>query len=365
MEKRRGTRKGGSMAKKLKVGIVGAGGIAQFGHIPSFQKLAEVEVVALADPNKEKLEMVAKRFQIPETFADYRELIGKKEIDIISICSPNYLHKEQAILALSAGKDVLCEKPVAMNSKETEEILIKVKKTGRKFMVAFLHRFSSASVFLRKIINRGEFGDIYYARAGCLRRRGIPGLGGWFTNKKLSGGGPLIDVGVHVLDKTYWLMDAPKPVSVIGVTYQKFKKIATDGSWPPPDSRVGDKFTGPFDVEDLAGAFIRFANGATLVLEASWAGNSQTGLTYDLFGTKAGAREDDSGLKIFGEDFGVLTDTVPDLPSVNLCDAEIKDFVSCIREGRAPITTPAEILAVSKIIEGIYRSASSGREVRL
>ena len=353
------------MAKRLKVGIVGAGGIAQYGQIPGFQKLAEVEVVALADPNKEKLETVAKKFQIPETFVDYRELIGKKEVDIISICSPNYLHKEQAVLALSAGKDVLCEKPVAMNSRETEEILTTVKKTGRKFMVAFPHRFSSASTFLKKMIDRGEFGDIYYAKAGCLRRRGIPGLGGWFTTKKFSGGGPLIDVGVHVLDKTCWLMGAPRPVSVTGVTYQKFKKIATDGGWPPPDSRVGDKFTGTFDVEDLSGAFIRFENGATLVLEASWAGNSQTGLTYDLFGTKAGAREDASGLKIFGENSGVLTDTVPELPSVNVYDAEIKDFVSCVREGRAPVTTPAEILAVSKIIEGIYRSASTGREVRL
>jgi len=352
--------------RKLKVGIIGAGGIAQAGHIPGFQKAPDVEVSAICDPNIAKADAVAKKFGIRETFGDYRKMLQQKDINIISICSPNYFHKEQAIAALSSGRDVLCEKPVSVNSAETREILKVVSQTNRKFMVAFPHRFSTASVFLKKLISEGEFGQVYYARANYLRRRGIPGLGGWFTARKLSGGGPLIDVGVHILDKTYWLMGAPKPISVTGVTFQKFKKVATDGGWPPLETRdPGEKYDGVFDVEDLAAAFIRFDNGAALSLEASWAGNSETVMTCSLFGEKAGAREDASGLTIFGEKAGVLTDTVASLPEVNVYDEEIKDFLSCVREDRPPITTPAQILAVSQILEGIYRSAASGKEVYL
>jgi len=349
----------------LRVGIIGVGSITQVAHIPGFQKIPEVEVAAICDPNVAKAAGVAKKFGIPKTFADYRKMLLQKDINIISICSPNYFHKEQAIAALLSGRDVLCEKPVSMNSAETKEILKAVSRTKRKFMVAFPHRFSAVSTFLKKLISGGEFGQVYYARANFLRRRGIPGLGGWFTTKKLSGGGPLVDLGVHILDKTYWLMGAPKPVSVTGVTFQKFKKVATDGGWPLPESRIGDKYAGTFDVEDLAAAFIRFDNGAALVLEASWAGNSETVMTYSLFGEKAGAREDASGLTIFGEKDGILTDMVPSLPSVNVYDEEIKDFVSCIREDRPPITTPAQILAVSRILEGVYKSAATGKEVVL
>lgn len=352
------------MAKELKIGIIGAGGIAQYAHIPGFQKIAGVEVVALSDPNLDKLKTVAEKFAIPKTFSDYRKLIKEKEIDVISICSPNYLHKEQAVVALVSGKDVFCEKPVSMNSAEAKEILNTASKTGRKFMVAFPHRFSASASFLKGLIDNGKFGRIYYAKASCLRRRGIPGLGGWFTTKELSGGGPLIDIGVHILDKTYWLMGSPEPVSVTGVTFQKFKKLARDGGWPPLESRIGDKYGTTFDVEDMAAAFIRFENGAVLFLESSWAGNSENALSYSLFGEKSGAREDEAGLKIFGEQSGILTDTVANLISVNTYDEEIKHFVACIREDFPPITTPDQILAVSKMIEGIYQSASTGKEIK-
>jgi len=351
--------------RKIKVGIIGAGGVVQEAHIPCFQKLDNVEVLAISDPNKKKLNFVAEKFNIPEKFVDWREMLGLKELEIISICSPNYLHKEQAINSLKKGKNVLCEKPVAMNAKEAEEILETAKKSKKKFMVAFPHRFSPGATFLKKMIDDKEFGEIYYAKASYLRRRGIPGLGGWFTTKKLSGGGPLIDVGVHILDRTYWLMGAPEPVSVTGATYQKFKKEAVDGGWPPQSSRVGDKYKGTFDVEDLSSAFIKFENGATLFLEASWAGNSEVGMSLSLFGEKKGAKEDASGLKIFDEKNGVLVDSSPALPHVNVYEEEIKHFVSCVVENKEPVTKPSEILNVIRIIEAIYKSAASGKEVRL
>jgi len=350
--------------KKIKVGIIGAGAIAQISHIPSFQKLENVEVTAIADTNKEKLDFVANKFNIPEKFVDWQEILELKELDIISICSPNYFHKEQVVSSLKKGKHVLCEKPVAMNVGETEEILKTVKESKKKFMVAFPHRFSASTTFLKKVIDNKEFGEIYYAKASYLRRRGIPGLGGWFTTKKLCGGGPLIDVGIHILDKTYWLMGAPEPVSVTGVTYQKFKDTAVDCGWPPPATRVGERHEDTFDVEDLAAAFIKFDNGASLFLEASWSGNSETGISLSLFGEKIGAKEDATGLKIFDEKIGILLDSIPILSGVDISLEEIKHFVSCVTEDREPVTKPREILNVAKIIETIYKSAESGKEIR-
>lgn len=350
------------MAAEIGVGIIGAGGIAQAAHIPSFRKLDGVRVRALCEPNEEKLKAVAGRFEIPLVFTDYRSMLERDDISAVSVCSPNFLHREHSVAALKAGKHVLCEKPVAMNSAEAEEILATAAAAKRKFMVAFPQRFRETSVFLKRLVSGGELGEIYYARIGYLRRRGIPGLGGWFTTREMSGGGPLIDVGVHIIDKACWLMGAPQPVSVSGVTFQKFRESAVDGGWPPADSRIGDSYSGTFDVEDLASAFIRFENGAAMTVETSWAGNSETGMSFSFFGTRAGAREDGRGLRIFGENGGVLTDTVPTLKQVSAFDEEVSHFVDCVRRDIPVITTPGEIIAVARIIEGIYRSAETGRE---
>ncbi len=360
--------------EKIKIGIIGAGGIAQYAHIPCFQKLENAEVAAICDPNELKLNEVAEKFKIPQKFNNYQELLALKEINAIVICTPNAFHKEQAVAALQAGKNVLCEKPVALNSKEAGEILKTAKEKNKKFMVAFCHRFDNTSQILKQFIDRGEFGEIYYAKANYLRRRGIPGLGGWFTTKKLSGGGPLIDCGVHILDTAIWLMGSPEPVAVTGSTYNKFKEQATDGGWPPSSSRTGNKYSGTFDVEDLATSFIKFANGATLFLEASWAGNSEQGLFISLFGTKSGAKVGQSeekgkmgkrGLKIFSEKGGDLMDIFPVLPEVNSYEKQAAHFIECIRENKEPIIRPKEILNVVKIIEAIYLSAETGKEVRL
>ncbi|MCK4244944.1 MAG: Gfo/Idh/MocA family oxidoreductase [Candidatus Omnitrophica bacterium] len=360
--------------EKVKIGIIGAGGITQYAHIPCFQKLEGVEVVAICDPNELKLKEVTEKSGIPQKFTDYQKLVSSEEIDAVIVCTPNAFHREQAVAALRSGKHVLCEKPVALNSKEANEILKTAEEKNKKFMVAFCHRFDNTTQFLKKSIDRGEFGEIYYAKASYLRRRGIPGLGGWFTTKKFSGGGPLIDCGVHMLDTAIWLMGSPEPVEVIGSAYNKFKTEATDGGWPPSSSRTGDKYSGTFDVEDLATSFIKFANGATLFLEASWAGNSEQGLFLRLFGTKSGARVGQSeeegkmgekGLKVFTGKQGDLMDISPILPDVNPYEKQAAHFIECIRENKEPITKPKEILNVVKIIEAIYLSAEKGEEVKL
>ena len=360
--------------EKVRIGIIGVGGIAQYAHIPSFQKLENAEVVAVCDPNELKLKEVAEKFNIPQKFANYQELLALKEVDAVVICTPNAFHKEMAVAALMSDKHVLCEKPVALNSREVGEILKTAEEKKKKFMVALCHRFDNTSQILKKFIDRGEFGEIYYAKANYLRKRGIPGLGGWFTTKKLSGGGPLIDCGVHILDTAVWLMGSPEPVAVTGSTYNKFKEQAIDGGWPPSSSRTGNKYSGTFDVEDLATSFIKFNKDATLFLEASWAGNSEQGLFLSLFGTKSGAKVGQSeeegkmgkrGLKIFSERGGDLIDVFPVLPEVDSYEKQAAHFVECIQKDKRPITTPKEILNVVRIIEAIYFSAETGKEVRL
>lgn len=347
--------------KTLRVGVIGAGGIAQYGHLPAYQKTPGMEVVAIADINEKKLAYVADKFGIPRTFTDYHELLGQDDIDLVSVCTPNYLHREMSVNALKAGKNVLCEKPVAVKGEDAKAIIAAAEASGKIFMGAFCQRFSGASQVLKRFIEDGKFGDIYYVKGGYIRRRGIPGLGGWFTTKAKSAGGCMLDIGVHALDRMYWLMGAPEPVAVSGTMFQAFKDNAIDGGWPPLDSRVGDVFPGINDVEDMASGYVHFANGATLLIEASWAGNCEPTSYTQLFGTKAGALEDSRGLTIFGEDAGSLLDIQPQVDTrIDTFQAEIAHLADCIRSGKKPLTKPQEIINVAKIIEAVYKSAESG-----
>ncbi len=352
---------------KMKVGIIGAGGIAQTTHIPCFKKVENVEVSAIADINKEKLQYVAEKFEIKYTFTEWERLIDT-DVDAVVICTPNAFHAEQSIQAMKAGKHVLCEKPVCLTGAEVEKVFSISEKTGKKFMAAFPRRFSGEAKVLKQMIEGGEFGEIYYIKAGFLRRRGIPGLGTWFTNKKLAGGGPMMDVGVHILDFVMYLAGAPMPELIIGSKYNKFKDSATDGGWPPMDTRKGDKASGKMEVEDLASGFVKLASGATLFIEASWAGNSEVGIKASLMGTKAGVQMPDpvdpkNPVRIYSENKGILTDILPAIPSSNTYQEEVNHFVECIRKDRQPITKKHEVLSVVKIIEGIYKSAETGKPV--
>jgi predicted dehydrogenase len=355
--------------KKIKIGVIGAGAIAQEGHLKSFSKLDGVSIEAIADPNEMKLRAVAERFQIPRVFPRWEDLVNCDDIDGVVVCSPNAFHALHSKSAMKAGKDVLYEKPVAITSSEIKEVLQIATETGKIFMGAFCQRFRPHAVLLKKMISSGDLGEIYYAKVSYLRRRGIPGLGSWFTSKKLAGGGALLDVGVHMLDLVIYLMGCPKPMNVLGTTYSKFQDQAVDGGWPPMDTRIGDKNDGLFDVEELASALVTFQDNRSLFVEASWAGNSETGLRLSLFGTKAGAlysSTDTPSLKIFGEVGGVLSDTVPLLPEgKDVFLAEAEHFVECIRSRTLPITTPDEILTDVKILEAIYASAEKKQAVTL
>ena len=238
-------------------------------------------------------------------YTDYKELLKDESIDAVDICTPNYLHSIIAVDAFKSGKHVLCEKPDAIDVTEVLKMKNAADEAGKVLMVIRNNRFATASQYAKKFVEDGRMGEIYCGRCGWQRRRGIPGKGGWFTTKEQSGGGPLIDLGVHMIDLAVWLMGNPTPVAVSANTYTKFADNDTSDS---ENSKFGDaKSQGTFDVEDLAMGMIRFDNGAVLQIEFSWASNiKEENRFVELRGTKAGLKWKDNEVEFFTEEDGQL-----------------------------------------------------------
>lgn len=343
------------------IGIIGSGGIARGAHMPGYKALEKegaAKMVAVADVSKEVAARAAEEFDVPHRYTDYRDLLKRDDIHAVSVCTPNFLHKQPTVDALEAGKHVLVEKPLAMNAVEGREMVETARRVGRKLQVGFMTRFQGNSQALKRFIDAGEMGEIYYARAQALRRRGIPAWG-VFTQKDKQGGGPLIDIGVHILDLTLWLMGHPNAVSASGQAYTKFGTrpglVGLMGQWDPET----------YTVEDMAIGFVRFDNGATLTLEASFAANLEKDVfNTELLGTEGGCSF--SPTRMFFEKHRTLIDATPVfLPSVRAHEAEIRAFVQAIRDD-TPVPVPGEQgLMVTQILDAIYRSSEEGREVRV
>ena len=350
--------------KKLKIGVVGIGGIARVAHLGSYSRMKDVEITAVCDIVPEKMNYEG----IPsgaERFTDYKEMIDKADIDAVDICTPNYLHSEIAVYALDCGKHVFCEKPDAISAKEREKMTAAEKRSGKLLMVMRNNRHTVGSRYLKRRIENGEFGEIYAGRCGWIRRRGIPGKGGWFTTNAQSGGGPLIDLGVHMLDLAIYLMGNPKAVSVSGCTYRKFAD-ASDLS-DSVHSEFGEKNeNGIFDVEDLAMGYVRFENGACLQLEFSWASNIEEEMRFvELRGTKSGCTWKDEQVKVFTEHGGVLQDDCPKLPFSDGHATNLRHFVNVLLYGETPDFSSEQGENVVRILEAFYRSAKEGKEIIL
>lgn len=347
------------MTDRLRVGIIGAGGIATHVHIPNYLKCKDkAEVVAIADVVKEKADQAAEQFEIPYSFSDYEEMLDEMELDAVSICTPNKFHAPAAIAALEAGCHVLCEKPPAMTAKEAEQMAHTAEKQGKILTYGFHYRHAPEVEALKRFIEADELGEIYAGRAQALRRRGIPGWG-VFTNKELQGGGALIDIGVHMLDTALYLMGYPEPELIMGSTYQKIgtrKGVGLLGDWDWKN----------FTVEDLAQGMIRFKNGATLILEAAFAANIEPHdvMQVSLMGDKGGA--DVFPLKIYQEKYETLIDITPSyLPKKGYHELEIERFVDCCLSGRTPLSTPRQGVIIQHIIQAIYQSAETGEAIQL
>lgn len=358
------------MENKIKIGIIGCGGIANGAHKPPYDSMEDVEIVACCDIIKDRAVSLAKHFGNDESkaFTDYKEMIEKVELDAVDICTPNYLHSIIAVYALEHGLNVFCEKPDAISVAEAENMKAAAEKSGKMLMVMRNNRYMPSSTYLRKYIDAGKMGEIYTARCAWRRRRGIPGKGGWFTTKEQSGGGPLIDLGVHMIDLAMWLMGNPTPVAVSGATYCKFANDESESD--SIHSKFGDAVKGgTFDVEDLAMGFIRFDNGAVLQIEFSWASNIEKECTFvELRGTKSGAylQYDEPTLKIFTEENGCSVDIQPKFaPAPSGHESNLRHFVDCLKNGTKPMFVPEQGVNMVKILEAIYKSAEIGKEVIL
>ncbi|NGP45441.1 Gfo/Idh/MocA family oxidoreductase [Bacillaceae bacterium SIJ1] len=353
------------MAKKLKFGIIGASRIFEKQHLQPLMNHPEVDIVAVCDPNLERAETCAKLCHVTQVYDDYQALLARDDIDAVDICTPNAFHSTISIDALRQGKHVFCEKPDAISPEKAYEMMKAAEESGKKLMVMRNNRFVPSFQFLKEFIDSGKMGEVYTGRCGWVRQRGIPGKGGWFTTKDMSGGGPLIDLGVHMIDLAVWLMGHPTPVAVSGATYTKFADDSHKNESGFGEAQQG----GTFDVEDLATGFIRFANNATLQIEFSWASNViEEGSFVELRGTKAGFSWKKGELQLISEDNGELVHTQPTFSEqqhVNGHEENLHHFVDCVLHHADPVFQPQEGVDLIKILAAIYQSAELKREVLL
>lgn len=358
------------MEKIVRIGIIGCGGIANGKHMPSLKKVKDIEMVAFCDIIAERAEKAAKEYGTKDAkvYTDYKELLKDTSVDIVHVCTPNRSHSFITVDALEAGKDVMCEKPMAINSAEAKKMLDAQKRTGKLLTIGYQNRFRPDSQYLKAEADNGAFGDIYYAKATAIRRRAVP-TWGVFLNEYEQGGGPLIDIGTHALDLTLWTMNNYKPKYVVGTAYHKLNNILPSGNawgdWEP------EKFT----VEDSAFGFIVMENGATIILESAWALNSldvREAVT-SVCGTKGGADMND-GLRINGIKHGKQYVEKPNFSSGGAAfyigndsnDAsanEARQWIEAVRTRKQPATLPEQAFVVTRILEGIYESARTGKPV--
>ncbi len=352
---------------KVRVGIIGCGGIANGKHMPSLKQLSNVEMVAFCDIVVERAEKAKAEYGTPDAavYEDYKKLLEDKTIDVVHVCTPNRAHSFITVDALEAGKHVMCEKPMAINSVEALKMVEAAKRTGKKLTIGYQSRQRPDAQFMKAEAEAGTFGDIYYAKATAIRRRAVP-TWGVFLNEYEQGGGPLIDIGTHALDLTLWMMDNYKPKYCVGTTYHALNNERNSGNawgdWDP------EKFT----VEDCAFGFVVMENGATINLESSWALNmidTREAITT-ICGTKAGGDMLD-GLRINGIRQGrqyvmkpnlnaggvaVYDGDAGDSPTVR----EARQWINSILQDKNPCVLPEQAYCVTQILEGIYTSAKTG-----
>ena len=346
------------MAEQLRVGVIGLG--MGRNHVAKYQEHPGCKVVAVADWNETLLNNMADKFGVEKRYLEGADMLAQEPLDVVSIATPNWEHKLLTLAAFEAGCHVLCEKPMAMSAAEGREMIAAAKKAGKRLMINFSYRFSEQSQALKAQVDSGILGDVYFGRTIWHRRRGMPGFGGWFGQKALSGGGPLIDLGVHRIDLALWLMGYPKPVWVLGSTYN------------PIGSVLANSQGKTFDVEDLAVGLIKFANGATLEVEASWAVNIQEREMMEtrLFGTKAGLvqRNLEETYKfeaqIFLEKDGAHFDMSLHSPFPPV-SSSMTHFIDSILADKPHTATGEEGLLVMEILDALYKSAAEGKPVEI
>ncbi|MGE7823425.1 Gfo/Idh/MocA family protein [Paenibacillus sp. NPDC093718] len=351
--------------KSINVGVIGTGSISAM-HLQSYQKHANANLLAVCDLNEERAQRAAEKYGATKVYTDYNELLADPEIDAVSICTWNNTHAEISIAALYAGKHVLVEKPLCRTVEEALQVQEAVKSSGKMLQVGFVRRYDPNAQMLREFADKGEFGEIYFAKASSIRRLGNPG--GWFSDIERSGGGPLIDIGVHVIDLCWYMMGRPKPVSVSANTYRKLgnRSNVRNLSFYKAADYDAEKNT----VEDMANAMIRFENGASLLVDVSFTLHSKENLqSVKLYGDKGGF-EIDPEVSIVTEKHDTIINIQPQTDNKGFdfdaaFQSEVNHFISCIENGTTPLSPVEDGVEIMKILCGIYESAEKGAEVLL
>lgn len=334
--------------KTVRVGIIGAGAVAQVGHFPAYGSLPGVKVVAVCDVDRAKARRVANRYNVARITDSYEELVGMDEVDAVDVCLPNHLHAPAAVAAIEAGKHVLCERPFSRSSEEAQQIVDAGKKRKVIVMSGLNYRFRDDVQVLKQFVDEEELGTIFYAKTGWLMQAATWSGAAWRKQKKYAGGGALLDLGIQMLDLTLWLLDMPEVEAVSATTHPKPKKE---------------------EVESTASGFLRLRSGMTVTLEVSWGLLMERDFAYlNLFGDKGAALL--NPLQLHKEMDGVLVNVTPNFnPSANAYKQsyanEIHHFVDCVRTGSRPRSPGEDALAMLQLLEAMYRSALEGCEVRL
>jgi predicted dehydrogenase len=358
------------MAEKLlRAGIIGLG----VGKAHAKGYLSSCELVALCDTDEKRLNELGETYHVPPEgrFTDYNQMLAEAKLDIVSVCLPNFIHAEVSIAALEAGAHVICEKPMAPTVAQAHSMLEAAEKAKRRLMISYNFRYRADTQWIRRIIKSGKLGNVYHIYASWRRETGIPGSG-WFGNKKMAGGGALIDLGVHVLDLTMWFLDFPGVMTVSGDTHSLFgpRGMKTWGRRP------GQVIENTFDVDDGAVGFIRFANGANAVLEATWAEHRQPQddlIRMEIQGTNGTVVLNIANYKI--EDTLRFYTELEDEPTIMIPtvrvsgpqghEALVIDMVRSLQENTMPASTGEHGYAAVQVLQAMYESAQAGHEIVL
>jgi len=346
--------------KKLRVGVIGTG-MGRL-HMEGYSKDPRVEIFAICDINRKEAEEFAKKYGAKYVFTDYEKMLEVEEIDLVSIATPNYLHAPMSIAALKRGKHVLCEKPMATNLKDAQDMVKAAKKAKKRLMIHMSMRFYPQFYFMKKIIDKGTLGRIYYGKSSLIRRRGTPvidfpstgimGRGEWFVQKEKSGGGALMDIGIHMYDLAWWMMGCPEVASVMASTYAEVTP-----------ARFKEK--GIYaNVDELSTVFVKFKDGVTLFFDVSWDAYTEPMFSVQLFGNKAGIKSQNSSLVLFRDEEGVPTTTSIQVPSREFIETSYHHFVSAvIEEDKKMIASGEECLKEMKVFEAIKQSAKKKQPI--
>ncbi|MBQ8552268.1 MAG: Gfo/Idh/MocA family oxidoreductase [Clostridia bacterium] len=358
------------MDRVVSIGIIGCGGIANGKHMPALSKVENVRMVAFCDIIKEKAEKAAEKYGVPgaKVYTDYKELLADPSIEVVHVLTPNRSHADITVDALHAGKHVMCEKPMAKTAADAKRMLDAAKETGKKLTIGYQHRQKSQSIHAKAVIESGELGEIYQANCLAVRRRGTPNWG-VFLNEEEQGGGPIIDIATHSLDLTLYLMNNYEPELVIGKTHKKLEHPEAGNIW-------GDNGVSTCTLEDSACAFIRMKNGATIMLETSWALNTNEPVQEGscvLCGSKAGLSLKNNALSVNKIEYNNPTETVIDTAAGGVAfysgskmaphEMEAYNWIKAIVNDTEPVVKPEQAYVVSQILEAIYESSKTGKPV--